>query len=96
MTSPSPYRGWIVPDHVKENLSAAEPFLPLSEAEKAVLDAEVANSAKTSAAVADIACRAPKHRHPADVHHPPAIYPLWHETVGADNTANCRESIRLY
>ena len=34
------------PDHVKENLSAAEPFLPLSEAEKAVLDAEVAQLGK--------------------------------------------------
>ena len=35
------------PDHVKENLTAAEPFVPLSDAEKAVLDLEVAELGKT-------------------------------------------------
>lgn len=34
------------PDHVQENLSAAEPFVPLTAAEKAVLDAEVAELGK--------------------------------------------------
>ncbi|MHC1759903.1 MAG: aldo/keto reductase [Negativicutes bacterium] len=34
------------PDHVKENLSAAEPLIPLSAAEKAVLDQEVAELGK--------------------------------------------------
>lgn len=34
------------PDHIRENLSAAEPFTPLSAAEKAVLDAEVAELGK--------------------------------------------------
>ena len=35
------------PDHVKENLSAAEPFVPLSAEEKAVLDQEVAELGKS-------------------------------------------------
>ena len=35
------------PSHVTENLSAAEPFVPLSAAEKAVLDQEVAELGKT-------------------------------------------------
>jgi len=34
------------PDHVRENLSAAEPFIPLSAAEQAILDAEVAQLGK--------------------------------------------------
>jgi len=34
------------PDHVRENLSAAEPFVPLTAAEQAVLDAEVAELGK--------------------------------------------------
>lgn len=38
--------GMDLPDHVKENLSAAEPFIPLSAAEKAILDQEVAELGK--------------------------------------------------
>ena len=38
--------GMDLPDHVRENLSAAEPFIPLSAAEQAILDAEVAQLGK--------------------------------------------------